>query len=218
MQDADTIMEFLNLWWEIQHVQLNDQPDTIRWRWTANGQYSARSAYMIQCKGSYCQFDATALWKAKAEGKQKFHVWLALQNRILTADKLLKRNCPCNANCPFCDQANETADHISLECTYAKQVWLGISRWRQNDIYTTGDQSQGLKEWWNDVMAKFRKKEKNEVAAVIIYTLWNLWKERNRRTFQNQSLQPNQVVKMVKEEMQMRELAYGQHQVAQQQL
>lgn len=49
MQDADTIAEFINLWHKVQQVQLNAQPNSITWRWTTSGQYTAKSAYLIQC-------------------------------------------------------------------------------------------------------------------------------------------------------------------------
>jgi hypothetical protein len=34
----------------------------------------------------------------------------------------------------------------------------------------------------------------------MFYYWWNLWKERNRRTFQNKSLQPREVAFLCKEE------------------
>ena len=35
---------------------------------------------------------------------------------------------------------------------------------------------------------------------VVIYTMWNIWKEINRRTFQNTALQPRQVALLCKED------------------
>jgi hypothetical protein len=49
-----------------------------------------------------------AIWKAKTEGKDRFFAWLLVQRKILTADKLLARNWPCNPMCPLCDQEDET--------------------------------------------------------------------------------------------------------------
>lgn len=44
--------------------------------------YSAKSAYAIQFKGSYCSFDAQAIWKVEAEGKHNFFAWLMVESRI----------------------------------------------------------------------------------------------------------------------------------------
>ena len=36
MQDADTMVQFINLWFQVQHVQLTDQEDTIAWKWNSS--------------------------------------------------------------------------------------------------------------------------------------------------------------------------------------
>jgi hypothetical protein len=45
---AVSIQEFVELWTRLSQVQLYQQPDTISWRFTANGKYSAQSAYNVQ--------------------------------------------------------------------------------------------------------------------------------------------------------------------------
>jgi hypothetical protein len=116
-----------------KNVQLNTAPDEIRWRWTADGMYTSKLAYRIQSQGSFCSFNAKALWSANAEGKHKFFGWLLLQRKILTADKLLIRNWPCNPVCIFCDQELETAVHLcftastqgGLDPGFKLVWWLG---------------------------------------------------------------------------------------------
>ncbi|OEL32910.1 hypothetical protein BAE44_0006069, partial [Dichanthelium oligosanthes] len=46
-------------------------------------------------------------------------------------------------------------------------------------------------------------------ASVLMYKVWNLWKERNRRVFEGKSAQPQQVVVFIKEEMALRRQACG---------
>nr|TKW02753.1 hypothetical protein SEVIR_8G260600v2 [Setaria viridis] len=53
-------------------INFTNTPNDTVWRWTPNGEYSARSAYAIQLKGSYCTFEAQAIWKARMEGKHRF--------------------------------------------------------------------------------------------------------------------------------------------------
>lgn len=92
MQSADQMAEFVLLWELLQQVQLSSQQDIIRWRWTATGEYTAKSAYEAQLQGTYSNMQGTQVWKAHAEGKIKFFVWLAIQKKVLTAGKLLARN------------------------------------------------------------------------------------------------------------------------------
>ena len=79
------------LWDLLQGIQLTGSPDTIIWRWTTNGEYTAKSAYNAQFFGSYSQFKGEYIWKAEVEGKHKFFAWLLVQSKILTADKLVAR-------------------------------------------------------------------------------------------------------------------------------
>jgi hypothetical protein len=46
------IMDYLHVWNAVATVQLNDQPDRVIWRWTADGKYSAKSAYNMMHQGS----------------------------------------------------------------------------------------------------------------------------------------------------------------------
>jgi predicted RNA-binding protein YlxR (DUF448 family) len=103
MTSAEEMAELIKLWSLIQEVQLSQEEDQLIWRWSADGVYSAKSAYEVQFRGTYSTLNCSALWKAKAEGKHRFFAWLLLQSRILTADKLLLRNWPCNPTCMLCD-------------------------------------------------------------------------------------------------------------------
>jgi hypothetical protein len=71
----------------------------------------------------------------------------------------------------------------------------------------TGELS--LQGWWNASVTGRSKEEGRRVAALLIYTAWNLWKERNRRAFQGVAATPVTVLLLIKEEMQLREFAVG---------
>ena len=45
----------------------------------------------------------------------------------------------------------------------------------------------------------------------MIYLWWNVWKERNRRIFQNILMQPRQVAFLCKEEIEQHQLAMRNH-------
>ena len=87
MDSVDLMAQFVVLWDAVQQIQLTDRPDEIVWRWSANGTYTSKSAYLAQMRGTFCNFDAQAIWRAHAEGKHRFFAWLLVKEKILTADK-----------------------------------------------------------------------------------------------------------------------------------
>jgi hypothetical protein len=139
-------------------VVLNDRQDEIWWKWTENGQYSAQSAYQAQFFGS-CSFDSRAMWKAKVEDKHGFLIWLQVQCKLLTADKLLQRNWPCNPVCSLCEQVPELTEHIALHCVYAQEVCLLVSQWTQGQVKPPSA-GQSVQDWWNNSLQGLHKKDK----------------------------------------------------------
>ncbi|XP_039805160.1 26.2 kDa heat shock protein, mitochondrial-like [Panicum virgatum] len=49
--------------------------------------------------------------------------------------------------------------------------------------------------------------KRNRVAAILIYTAWNIWNERNRRIFQGVVQAPQRILGLIKEEMALRQQA-----------
>ena len=98
---------------------------------------------------------------------------------MLTADKLIKRNWQCNPTCPLCDQAPETAQHLCLNCVYAQEVWVLVAQWTEG-LVAVPDREAKMEHWWNGSLTGIPKSIKRENASILIYTAWNIWKERNR--------------------------------------
>jgi hypothetical protein len=208
MTTTDEMAQLVSLWALISEVQLTDQEDAITWRWTRHGEYSAKSAYTAQFSGSCCTFDSMAIWRARTEGKHRFFAWLLVQRKILTADKLLARNWPCDPICLLCNQQPVTAEHLCLHCIFAQEVWLLVAQWSQGLVCIT-DRCISMQAWWNEAVSGVSGKEKIKKASTIIYTAWNLWKERNRRVFEKKTATPRRVVELIKEEIAFRVAACG---------
>jgi hypothetical protein len=60
----------------------------------------------------------------KVPNKFKFFMWLMIQKRYWTADRLARRNLPHPAACLLCDQQEETIDHMLTSCVFARQFWF----------------------------------------------------------------------------------------------
>ena len=208
MQSVQEMACFVNLWDAVQAIQLTDQPDSIHWKWTAHGDYSAKSAYNIQFAGSHGQFISSHIWQAESEGKHKFFTWLLVQSKLLTADNLLKRQWPCEPVCQLCSQKPETAYHLILSCCFAKEVWHKMSQWTLGFI-TMPSTDVLVADWWQNELAGLPKKQRRVKAALLMYTAWNLWKERNRRIFEHVNSDAVRVMQEIKAEVAVRWLACG---------
>jgi hypothetical protein len=57
MSTTDELAELVHLWSLLDQAVLTEGEDEIRWKWTEDGTYSAKSAYWAQFIGSHCTFN-----------------------------------------------------------------------------------------------------------------------------------------------------------------
>jgi hypothetical protein len=108
---ADLLTQYVLLWELVEAAGFNhhdQEADEIVWTRTSGGKYSAKSAYDMQFEGSIGSSLLTSVWKVWAPSRCKFFLWLMLQNRIWTADRLLMREWPNQYFCPLCRRNLET--------------------------------------------------------------------------------------------------------------
>jgi hypothetical protein len=73
----DLLDAFVELWSLVQAVHLQpQQEDTIIWKLTKSGTYSATSAYKAQFLGCAATPTISSIWKSWAPPKCKFFAWL----------------------------------------------------------------------------------------------------------------------------------------------
>ena len=198
----EEVRQFVWLLEELQGVVLNETiQDDITWRWTADGVYTTQSAYQIQCVGVYSRIKITPIWKAKAEHKCRFFAWTLMHKKILTANNLLKRGWTEDTECKLCDNDLETPAHLYKDCPFTKKVWGIIKQWFNLSVLDTVSEVGSIYSFWLRCRRKIDKNHRKEVDGILIYFWWNIWKERNRRIFQQQNLPPIQVASLCKDDI-----------------
>jgi hypothetical protein len=77
----------------------------------------------------------------------------------------------------------ETGLHLCLHCPFVYVVWDRVLVWEGMTLPAQVDpaRSFNVKDWRETVSSPLLKTQKRDINNVVIYTLWNLWKERNLR-------------------------------------
>ena len=199
---VEHLSEFVSLWERVSHVHLDvNTPDTITWKFTTNGHYSAASAYKAQFYGHTDTAMISTIWKIWAPPKCKFFAWLAINNRIWTADRLQRRGWPnCNL-CPLCKQVQESAAHLLFQCRYTIRVWHMNKDWLGlHDVHPSDwSDATSVKEWWSHNATK-KTQLRRPLASLMLLISWELWNERNARIFRNTAVPVGVIVARIKEE------------------
>lgn len=206
ISSAQDLDDFLRLWALIQHVQLTVGRDVVVWNLTADRVYSAKSAYEACFFGRQLMPNLAAIWRVKTEDKVRFFMWLLLQNRLWTADRLQARGWNHDDKCCLCLQTLETAEHLSLSCPFVREVWdqFAVSN---HDLVSLHLAAGNIADWW----LRISSGPKSLVQAnltVACYITWNIWNERNRRIFQRLAASAISVAGMAKSDVQMYRLAH----------
>ena len=199
MNTEPAARQFVVLWNRLQQVRLADQEDTVSWRFTANGTYSASSAYDVQFHGSFGDQNWDTIWRAKVENKTKIFVWLLLQRRLPTNDRVIKHGGQANPICQLCHIGDETTTHIMAKCSYATEVWRTMATRTQLFVPPTLNMHR-IKDWWTRLSAA-NSQHLDRYSQVIIYTAWNIWKEFWRRVFDNKAQRPSQLVEVITQDL-----------------
>lgn len=93
---------------------------------TENGAFSIKKAYM-KLLGTHSKVSWRGLvCNNLASPKSVFILWLMVQNRLATRDRLLSWKIQCSAACGLCDSADESVEHLFYQCSYIQAVRLQV--------------------------------------------------------------------------------------------
>jgi hypothetical protein len=176
------VVQYLKLWHAVRDINVGDGADSFTWKWTANGQFSSRTAYRAFFFGRTALPGAAEVWHSFAPFKEQFHAWLALRKRCWTADRLARRGLPTHALCPLCAAEAETLDHLSLRCSFAVSIWTGVCL-RLGFAIPIPTPISTLPHWWPDAVANLSRSDRKTANSIIMLTLRAIWLERNARVF-----------------------------------
>ena len=108
--------------------------------------------------------------------------------------RLAKRNLPHPNQCPLCDQADETIQHLLTSCVFAREFWfwvlspLGL----QHGVPSLNEQIFG--EWWRKASKCTPKDKRKGFNSLVVMCAWLIWKHRNVCVFEGASPNMNNLL------------------------
>ncbi|KAL3330100.1 hypothetical protein AABB24_034118 [Solanum stoloniferum] len=124
---------------------------------------------------------AGLIWNKISQPRHIFIVWLAVQGRLLTKDRLQRMNIPVDTiTCSLCDaQAVETQYHLFSVCDWTKRLVTTMAQWTGVQI-PSGDVKQ--------VLNRIRRRHWKQLYKEIIAALWGsivyyVWQARNWKLY-----------------------------------
>eukprot|EP00253_Pinus_taeda_P029276 PITA_29276 len=175
--------------------------DKLRWGYEEKGTYATKEAYHIILKDQLTKDKLwEKIWSTPIWPKISTFLWLLSHNRILTWDNLRKRKFAGPSICLNCKMEEESAVHLMQLCTFSIRIWEKVSFRCQKEGRVIGDLNNNLRNW---PQKPYQSNILNSLWKIIPgIVMWNLWKERNRRIFKNQSMDGQQVWKIINKNVQ----------------
>ncbi|KAJ0854520.1 putative reverse transcriptase zinc-binding domain-containing protein [Helianthus annuus] len=122
--------------------------------------------------------------------------WRGNLDMLATRVNLKRRNVNIvSVMCPFCDEYEESADHLFTACSTASRVWAAISVWcKIPPIFAFA---------FKDLLGIHNtcflgKRAKKIMLGLMIISVWCIWKGRNEVVFNDHKRSPQEIVAEIK--------------------
>jgi hypothetical protein len=170
------------------------------WRLDTSSVYTVRSAYNFLNNNSSVDISvpASLLWHKDVPLKVVLFAWCLFHDRLPTKDNLFRRQVLdfdsqlCVGDCGKI----ETSSHLLLHCDFFGSVWFFVLRWLGIYYVMPYDVTSHF------IQFRFlggAAKSKSSILQVIWFaTVWEIWKERNNRVFNDKKCSIPQVVDKIK--------------------
>jgi hypothetical protein len=174
-----TVQEYnswLGLLDELNDITLTDnKADKVMWALDKKLAYTTKSLYRFLTDRGVTSRVAGYIWRSKIPLKIKVFLWQMFNNKLQTAQCLVRKGWKGSTNCCLCG-CLETVDHIFFKCPMAVFVWSFIKDAFNLDSYPTS---------LGDFCHKWLMGKKGPLPIKLIIFLfagftWTLWNTRNK--------------------------------------
>ena len=117
-------------------------------------------------------------------------IWKGLSDAIPVKELTWRRVKVGDPICTMCGEEVETLEHMLLKCSKVKDIWkLAPIHWDGIE-----HRSVKFKDWWAAVSEARSRIQRKAHIGLTAYILWQIWKSRNNKDFNNKDMDPATIV------------------------
>lgn len=163
-----------------------------------NGAYSVKSFCLEanKCEATNSDCHNCFVWLGLAPPKVEVFTWLAVLGKLNTRDFLSRIGIvPIEENiCPFCRDAEETIEHIFIQCSLIWGVWNELAKWWGLVWVLPSSIPHLFDQWPLFVIGKLQK----QVWYMLFFAaLWTIWLERNNIVFNDKEFSRGDLLPLI---------------------
>ncbi|WZY76441.1 hypothetical protein YC2023_022825 [Brassica napus] len=171
--------------------------DSDFYSWTIEGVKfqsfsSSKTWSTIRERQQHCNW-YNVVWFKGNTPKHAFHMWVAVNDRLPTRSRLAAWGMLTPTTCCLCMCADESRDHIFIECPFSKDLWRMMLQKLSSPRLTFHSWTQLLNCPSTAHVRPLRILRSVAVQAIV----YNLWTERNSRIFKSKVLTTSELFKIV---------------------
>ncbi|KAD6452957.1 hypothetical protein E3N88_07662 [Mikania micrantha] len=168
-----------------------------RWIWGANsnGNFDVKSIRRLCIDNRNHDVHYVLKWSNWVPIKVNILAWKVQLGRVPTMDVLEKKGI--RTHCPWCvncGEFQESALHLFSSCFVATMLWQGVSSWcKVSPIYAFS--ITDLLDFHR--MGSWNHRKKEAIHAIILTTIWSIWKMRNDAVFNRRKSSHQKIFKEI---------------------
>ncbi|GJW54812.1 reverse transcriptase zinc-binding domain-containing protein [Tanacetum coccineum] len=144
------------------------------------------------------------IWFAQCIPRHSFVLWMAIQNRLMTQDRVVVWKPNEHMKCVLCDQCPDSHDHLFFACLYSSLVWNEMLKTLSKRI---------ISDWNNTVEEISKMKANNSIDSIVSRLVFGavvyfIWQERNTRMYKQIKRNEESLIQTIKETVRLRMMSF----------
>lgn len=105
-------------------IPIVPKEDKLIWKASHDGNLAFKDTYLFLTSNQPQNISwAKVIWHIAIPPSKSLLIWRLLYNKLPTDDNLSLRGCHTTSICNLCSAAQESSQHLFMDCSFASQLW-----------------------------------------------------------------------------------------------